>query len=119
MEDINIKKKGEKVLMVEVEKVEILVRMTLTLTKSGGGKAYKCFRIQHKTLKNTLKLQSACRIALDGEGGDMGGGEKPLGSSKRKLFVLMLLHNAERGLSGDVQGTLKEDRDSGLQKEEA
>ena len=102
--------------MVEVKKVEILVRMTLTLTKSGGGKACKCFRIQHK---NTLKLQSACRIALDGEGGEMGGGEKPLGSSKRKLFVLMLLHNPERGLSGDVQGTLKEDRDRGPQKEEA
>ena len=64
--------------MVEVKKVEILVRMTLTLTKSGGGKACKCFRIQHK---NTLKLQSACRIALDGEGGDMGGGASPWGAA--------------------------------------
>ena len=36
VEDLKIKKKDERVLMVEVEKVEILMRMTLT--KSGGGK---------------------------------------------------------------------------------
>ena len=102
MEDINIKKKGEKVLMVEVEKMKILVRMTLTLTKSGGGKAYKCFRIQHKTLKNTLKLQSACRIALDGEGGDMGGGASPWGAASVNCLSSCCFTIQKGGLSGDV-----------------